>query len=258
MTIATELTAAPMAPPPVPRSSDSLPPVDRVSTRTAAIVAGASYVALFALAIFANFFVREGLVVADDAAATATNIAESEGLFRLGMAAFAVIFLLDVIVAWALHLVFRPANPDLSLVAAWSRIVYTVLLGVALIFFFQALQLLGGASFLNTFDRSQLEAQALVSLDTFNSTWLIGLSAFGLHLLILGAVIMRTRLAPRALGLILLVAGAAYLIDTAAHILLADYADHKTAFTAMVAIPAVIAEGWFGLWLLLRAGRNSA
>ncbi len=216
MTITTDLT--PAAPSAAETSntgisntgpSSGTPSAHRVSPRTAAIVAGASYVALFVLAIFANFVVREGLVVTDDAATTAANILESEGVFRLGMIAFAIIFLLDIVVAWALHLVFRSASPDLSLVAAWSRIVYTVFLGVALIYFFQALQLLGGASFLDTFTPAQLEAQALIALDTFNSTWLIGLSAFGLHLVILGAVILRTRLAPMALGVVLLVAGAA-------------------------------------------------
>ena len=39
----------------------------------------------------------------------------------------------------ALYIVFRAQHHDLSLVAAWSRLVYTVFLGVAAIFFFQAL-----------------------------------------------------------------------------------------------------------------------
>jgi hypothetical protein len=220
------------------------------------VIAGAGYVILFALGIFANFFVREGLIVTDDAQATAANIAESEGLFRAGMISFLVIFLLDIIVAWALYIVFRPANRDLSLVAAWSRLVYTVFLGVALIFFFQALQLLNGAGFLDAFATEQLQAQALVALDTFNSTWLIGLTAFGLHLALLGFLILRTRSAPRALGYILIAAGLAYALDTSAHTLMANYTDYETAFTTMVAVPAVIAEGWFGLWLLLRAGKD--
>ena len=58
------------------------------SPRSAALVAGIGYVLLFGLAVFANFFVREGLVVTDDAQATAINIAESNTLFRLGLVAF--------------------------------------------------------------------------------------------------------------------------------------------------------------------------
>lgn len=248
MTATATLTATATTPTPSPS--------DDVAPRTAAVIAGAGYVILFALGIFANFFVREGLIVADDAQATAVSITESGGLFRAGMISFLIIFLLDIIVAWALYIVFRPANRDLSLVAAWSRLVYTVFLGVALIYFFQALQLLNGADFLHVFAADQLNAQALVALDTFNSTWLIGLTAFGLHLALLGYLVLRSRYAPKALGYLLIAAGVAYAIDTGAHTLLADYTDYETAFTTMVAVPAVIAEGWFGLWLLLRAGTH--
>lgn len=226
------------------------------SPRTAARIAGVSYVILFALGVFANFFVREGLIVTDDAQATAANIAESQGLFRLGMAGFLVIFFLDVIVSWALYIVFRSANRDLSLLGAWFRIVYTVFLGAALIYFFQALQFLGDAPFLTAIDAAQREAHALVALDTFNSAWLIGLAAFGIHLILLGGLVLQSRYAPRALGVVLIAAGAAYMIDTLAHTLLSNYTDYESAFVAMVAVPAVIAEGWFGLWLLLRAGRR--
>ena len=223
--------------------------------RTAAVIAGIGYVVLFVLGVFANFFVREGLVVTDDAQATAANIAESEGLFRLGMASFLVIFLVDVVVAWALYIVFRRANRDVSLVAAWFRLVYTVFLGVALIYFFQALQFLSDSSFLESFDTNQRETQALIALDTFNSAWLIGLAAFGVHLITLGGLILRTRSAPRMLGYALSAAGAAYVIDTVAHSLLGNYADYETGLIVMVAVPSVIAEGWMGLWLLLRGGK---
>ncbi len=153
---------------------------DRSETgpRTAAVVAGVGYVVLFVLGIFANFVVREGLVVADDAQATAANIAESEGLFRLGMVSFLVIFLVDVIVAWGLYIVFRRTHRDVSLLAAWFRLAYTVFLGAALIYFFQALRFLGDSDALAAIDTAQREAQALVALDTFNAAWLIGLAAF--------------------------------------------------------------------------------
>ncbi len=234
-----------------PRSG---PPRQDMSPRSAARIAGIGYVLLFALGIFANFFVVEGLIVTDDPQASAANIAESEGLFRLGMVSFLIVFIVDVIVAWALYIVFRDADRDLSRLTAWFRLLYTVFLGVALIFFFQALQLLGGAEFLDAIDPGLLQADALVALDTFNSTWLIGLAAFGIHLILLGALVIRSRYAPRVLGYLLLAAGTAYVIDTVAHTLLGNYADYETLLVTMVAVPSVLAEGWFGLWLLLRGG----
>ena len=230
--------------------------VTDTSPRRAATIAGVGYVLLFALGIFANFFVREGLVVSGDAQATAANIVESEGLFRLGLVSFLVIFVLDVIVAWALYVLFRNTNRDLALLAAWFRIVYTVFLGVAAVFFFQALQLLSGSDFLTAFDGEQLNAQALVALDTFNATWLIGLVGFGIHLMFVGYLVVRSGNAPTALGYALIVAGTGYVVDATANALLGNYDDYESLFLVIVAVPSVIGEGWFGLWLLLEAGKK--
>lgn len=222
--------------------------------RRAAVIAGIGYVLIFGLSIFANFFVREGLVVSDDAAETAQNVAESGTLFRFGLAAFLAIFLIDIVVAWALHVVFRTEHHDVSLIAAWSRLVYTVFLGVAAIFFFQALALYENAAVVEVISAAERNAQALVALELFNSTWLIGLAAFGLHLILLGALVIRSSDAPRWLGRAMVVAGVAYILDTTAYSLLAEYAEHADFFLLMVALPSVIAEGWFGLWLLISGG----
>lgn len=229
-----------------------------ISRQQAALTAGIGYVLLFGLAIFANFFVREGLVVTDDAAGTAANIAESNILFRLGLAAFLAIFLIDIVVAWALHVVFRAQHRDFSLLAAWSRLVYTVFLGVAAIFFFQALAYYDTPAVAEVMNATERSAHAVIGLELFNSTWMIGLAAFGLHLIVLGALVAQSAETPRWLGHAMIVAGAAYIIDTAAYTVLANYADHADTFLVMVSVPSVIAEGWFGLWLLSRARRGLA
>jgi hypothetical protein len=61
--------------------ADTIEPADgtAVSPRRAALIAGIGYLIIFVLAIFANFFVVEGLVVPGDATATVDNITGSEG-----------------------------------------------------------------------------------------------------------------------------------------------------------------------------------
>lgn len=244
--------------PAVPIQGAATPTRPETSPRRGAQVAGIGYVALFVLAIFANFFVREGLVDVDDAALTASNIAESNGLFRIGLVAFLAIFLIDIVVAWALHVVFRREHHDLSLVAAWSRLVYTVFLGVAAIFLYQAMAIYDSSALTDVMSVGERNAQALISLELFNSTWLIGLAAFGVHLMFLGFMVTRSATAPRLLGYFMMAAGAAYVIDTTAYTLLSNYQDHANLFLIMVAVPSVVAEGWLGLWLLLRAERTPA
>jgi hypothetical protein len=222
-----------------------------VNRRLAARIAGAGYVALFALALFANFFVLEGLVESEDAAATVANIQDDLGLFQMGLIAFLLVFVLDIAISWALYVVFRDVHRDLALLAAWSRLVYTVFLGVALVYFFQVIQWVGDAGYVAALGPDQVQAQTMLALDSFEFTWLVGLVAFGLHLVLLGALVLRSGYVPRVLGALLILAGAAYAIDTVAHAVLSDYDAVAGLMLALVALPSMVGEGWLGLWLLL-------
>ncbi len=244
------IVAAPVTDLPVQREAGAAAPPRAFSVRRAARIAGLGYVLLFALAILANFGVKERLIVPDDAAATVANLSGSLGLFRGAVLALLAVVILDVVVAWALNIVFRQVHPELSLLAAWSRLVYTVFLGVALVFYLDALRLLGGAGHLDALGPDQLSAQVMRSLESFDDTWLIGLAVFGVHLLLLGALVLRSGLVSRVLGYLLLTAGAAYLLDTAAHIMMPGYQHVAPVFLAVVAVPSMVGEGWLALWLL--------
>ena len=226
-------------------------PLPDTTRRTAARVAGAGYLALFILAIFANFVVKQGIIDPDDAAATAAAIREQESLFRIGLAAFVIVFLIDVPVAWGLYVLFAPAGRARSLLVAWFRIVYTVFLGVGAVFMFLGLQIAIGATGLGP-------DAALLMFAAFDFAWYVGLIAFGAHLVLLGALIIRSRIAPPIVGIILAVAGAAYAVDTLVHVLVADYAAIAGVMLAVVAIPSIVAELTFTVWLLLAGRRSSA
>jgi len=230
--------------------------VKESSPRNAGVIAGLGYVGIFILAIFANFLVKEGMVIPGDAAASAENILNAPGLFRGGIVSFLVVFLLDVPIAWALYVLLRPVHRDHALLSAWFRLVYTVFLGVALVYYFQALLLLEGSSYTAAFDPDQLQATAMIALESFNFIWLVGLTAFGVHLIVTGSILVRSTAVPRILGWILMVSGTAYIADTIARIVLADYASVAGVFLIIVMIPSILAEGWFGLWLLIKGGRK--
>ena len=232
--------------------------IGEITPRRASLIAGIGYLTIFVAAIFANFIVLGGMVVEGDAAVTVANITDNEAMFRLGLIAFLAVFLADVVVAWALWILFKDVSREMSRLAAWMRVVYTVFLGVALLFFFAVLQLLSGAGWLGAFEQGQLDAQVMLALDAFDAAWLIGLAAFGVHLILLGAMIVRTAVAPKVLGFLLGIAGAAYIIDTAAHGTVANYADYANLMLAAVAIPSVIGELWFTFWLLVRGGKGRA
>lgn len=246
--------AAELEPRPLGNSSQGTAVPGGVSPTTAARVAGVGYVALYLLAIGANFVVLEGLVDRDDAGATLSSIRDSLGLFRLGTIGFLAIFVLDVVIAWALHVLLADHDRELSRLAAWSRLAYTVFLGIGVVFFWRVIDLVaspGGRS------DAALATEVLSAVESFDAAWLVGLAAFGLHLGVLAAILFRTDLAPRPMAWLLAIAGFAYGVDTVAHIALADYDRFAGAFLAFVAVPSMVGEGWFGLWLLTRASRRT-
>jgi len=222
------------------------PETSATQLRRVARIAGASYLLMFVLAIVANFVAIEGLVVEGDPLATTANIADSPGLLRAGILAFLVIVLLDITLAWALQVVFRSVNRDLSIVMAWFRLAYSVMLGVALVFLVQALTLATTAS--PSIDAQA--AQTVQAIDSFQTTWQLGLSLFGVHLVLLGVLVAKSRFAPRVLGYVLAFAGLAYAADTVARLALPDYSTVSGLFLVLVAVPSMVGEGWLGVWLL--------
>ncbi len=223
-----------------------------LSQHGASRIAGFGLLLMAILSIFANFFVLEGLIVPGDAAITANNIIANESLFRSGIFSFIIVLILDVLVAWALYILLIPVNKNLAMLAAWLRLVYTAIFGMSLYNFLNVLELLSGAEYLTVFESEQLYAQVMLLINAFNYGWLIGLVFFGLHLFVIGYLILKTGYMPRILGILLIIAAVGYLIDSSAHFLLSNYTEYETIFLLIVAIPGVIGELSLAFWLVFK------
>lgn len=99
--------------------------------------------------------------------------------------------------------------------------------------------------------KAETEHDILLQVDTFNIIWLIGLFFFGIHLILLGKIIGR----PKIIVIFLTIAGVMYMVDTCAHFMLADYKNYADLFLALVAIPSIVGEMSFSIWLLVKGGR---
>ncbi len=129
------------------------------------------------------------------------------------------------------------------------------MLGTALVFLFAALLLVGDP----VLGGSGTDASVLLALRAFDFTWVAGLAAFGVHLVLLGRLLLLTEGAPRVLAWVLVVAGTAYVVDTVAHLALADYEAWSSTFLAIVGLPSIIGEFGLTIWLLrVATGRRPA
>jgi hypothetical protein len=217
------------------------------SIRHASVIAGAGILLMTPLAVFGNFVALEGLVTRGDAARTAADVMASEGMFRLGTASWLLVVILDVVVAWALFRVFRPAGRDVSMLAAWFRLAYAAVLMVAVSQLVGVPQLLGAATDSSAFSADQLADQALMRITAFDNVYELALILFGVHLLIIGCLAFRSGYVPRILGILLGIAGFGYMFDSFAAVLVQD-APVISSFT-------FVGEFLLALWLVIRGRR---
>ena len=223
-----------------------------ISLSKAAKIAGIGYVIIFILGILTNFFIFGGLVVKGDAATTANNIMNNELLFRGGIASWIIVLIIDIIIAWALYIFLKPVNKSLSLLTAWFRLIYIAIFGIAQLNLVFVIILLSGADYLAVFETNQLQALALMFLNGHNYGFLIGLVFFGVHLFLISYLILKSAYIPKILGVLLILSALGYLIDSFANFLLPNYADYQTIFMVIVAVPGIIGELSFTLWLLFK------
>lgn len=174
-------------------------------------------------AVVAIYFVFPRLIVPNNAIVTANNIIADGMLFRIGIGCLVIVAILDVVVAWALYVFLIPVNRNLSLLAAWFRLVYATILCVALFNYANILQLLSGADYLKAFEADKLKTDVMLSINAFADGWAIGLVFFGLHLALLGYLILKSNYIPRVLGIVIIIAGLSYLIDNFGKFLLPNY-----------------------------------
>src|SRR5918912_1522497 len=219
------------------------------SPQAYAKVAGLIWVIIAIMATFAEFFVRQSLIVPGDTAATAQNIVASQSLFRAGFASDLVVFVIDVVLAAVLYVLFRPVSRMLALVMSFARLAMVTILGLNLLNMFTALQLLTSAEYTAALDTGQLQALAFVFLNAQSYGYALGMVFFGLHLAILGYLVYRSGFLPRTLGILMVVSALGYLADSFTGFLVPQYAD---TLAVLVVATALIGELPLTLWLLIK------
>ncbi len=158
-------------------------------------------------------------------------------MVRLGIMAFIITVVFDVVVAWALYQLYK--QNILSGLSTLFRMMHAAIMGVAVFILPVALTLTNEQAILN-------------QIDIFNTIGLIGLFFFGIHLILLGRILQK----PKLITISLIVAGVMYMVDTGAHFLLPNYNDYNAVFLAMVAISNIFGEMALSVWLLVKGGKD--
>jgi Domain of unknown function (DUF4386) len=166
----------------------------------AAKIVGAWYLFAMAAGMFAEIYIRSKLVVSNDVALTAVNIAAHEGLFRLGAVTNVIVFAGDVILLVALYVILSPVHKGVALLAAGWRVVESSILGGIVVCDFAVLKVLSGAQYLHAFDVRQLQAFARLLISVEAAGFQLGFVFLGLGSALFSYLWLQSGYIPRAIA----------------------------------------------------------
>jgi hypothetical protein len=216
------------------------------STKQQARFAGFLYLLLVLSATLGLLY--DKLIVFENATATADNIRASEWLLRVGIASELIHQTIALFVVLALYRLFRAVDDAL----AKLMVILGALLSVPIMFLnvvneIAALTLVSGAKFLSVFEQPQLDALAYLFLRLHSQGIAVASIFWGLWLFPFGMLVIRSGFIPRVLGVLLMVAGVAYLVTSFGTLVLPQYAE----LVSRVALPLMAAELPIVFWLVI-------
>ncbi|MDA1760946.1 DUF4386 domain-containing protein [Bacillus cereus] len=214
------------------------------------LFAGTSLLVMAFIAFFSYGFVHGNLVVQGDASATLHNIQTSNALFKAEIFGWIIIFITDILAAWALYFFLKPIHASISLLAAWLRLMYTAILGVAIFNLILALLLSK-----NTI--ATPEAYTMLFLNAFEYIWSVGLIIFGLHLFALGYVVFLSKQIPKFISILLFIAAIGYMLIHVMNTMFPQYDTMISIIQVLFQLPMIAGELGLAIWLLLKGGKPS-
>jgi hypothetical protein len=170
------------------------------SQRTAAKVAGWSFLFTMIIVVFANYGLLNPLIVRGNVAETARNIVAHETQFRVTAVCFLAYSAGVFVLLGALYVILKPVNPGLALVGAIFRLVFALLWLLTTLNLLAVLRLLGSASYLQAFEPERLQALSRLYLAANFDAYYVGLPFFALAATVCSYLFLKSNYIPKSLA----------------------------------------------------------
>ncbi len=218
------------------------------SPKRLARTAGVLYLLVGIFGGFAQGFVEPKMYVAGNAAATAGNVAANAGLLRIGVVADLFDATFFVFLALALYLLLNHVHKGTARAMLVLVLVSAGIECLNSVFEFGGLRVATDSAYAAAFGTAGSNALVYLLLDLQHYGLLIAQIFFGLWLAPLGYLAHESGWFPRALGGVLILGAACYIVDVLTAFLVPDLGHLVHSY---VIIPSAIAEISMVLYLLV-------
>ena len=213
--------------------------------RTKARIAGALWLGVIVLGVAA---MPAAQMYVSDPDITAARILAAPGLYRAGVVGTFVSGLLYVALVGLLYEILRPVSKTLSLMQLLFAMTGCAAGAVVTMIQLMPLVILTGRA-AAAFTPEQAHGLAHTWFQASRQGFYVGMICFGIHILLTGTLIARSRFLPRWIGQMLMVGGSCYALGSTT--ILLRPASAAVLFPVVV-LAAFIGEGTLALWLTTR------
>jgi len=228
-------------------AESSLPTRRQASAvQTYARIAGVLALLSFIAGGFGEAYIPSKLIVGTDAAATVDNLKTSDLLFRLSFAGYLVEACCDVVLALIFYVLLKPVHKYISLLAAFFGLIGTAIFATAELFYFAPTVVLRGGGYLKSFTPDQLNTFALLSLKVFGLGAAIFTVFYGVGWVLRGYLMFQSGYFPKFLGILMIVAGLAFILSNFALVLAPGY---RFGWLLLAMLPGFLL---MTVWLLVK------
>jgi hypothetical protein len=217
-------------------------------------VAGTIYLTAMALSIFSQVYILDRIIDPSGAAATASNIRVSEGLFRLGIGIDVLLAVSDVVIAWAFYELLKSVSGSLALLGAFLRIADAAVLAGTTLNGLITLRLLSGVDYLQAFDTGQLQSLARFYVGVRGLGFYVGFVFLGFGSALFAYLLFKSRYVPRLLAAWGVLASVVLALGSLAVIQFPWFAANASM---VYMIPMFFYEVPLGIWFLVKGVKTS-
>jgi hypothetical protein len=171
---------------------------------------------------------------------------DSIGLFRASFAAYLIEAMCDLTLTAIFYILLRPVSRPLSLIAVCFGIFGTATFAVGEIFYFAAALPVINANVARTLTPDASAAFISVCLTMYGYVFSTFTAMYGIPVMLRGYLILRSGYLPRALGGIVLLGGAGFVIKNIVVVLAPQYDSN------LFVLPLFLAMASMAFWLLVK------
>ncbi len=226
------------------------------SQRTAAKIAGWSYLLSFAVVVFANYALLGPLIIPRNAVQTAQNILAHPTQLRVALILFLTYSVGAIVLAAALYVILKPINHYLALLGALFRLAFAMSWLLSAINLLGALRFLGSTPYLQVFEADRLQVLARLTIAATFDDYYVGLPFFGLAATVCAWLWLKSNYIPKGLASFGVIASAWCVLCAVVYLIFPNF--NKIVNDYIFDTPMALFELVVSFWLLTKGLRPAA